>query len=153
MQTSALDKPNLSILSTRQGTTLQEPPPNEEYYDEAESTKGAILCTVRPGLSSQLGAGVLTCFSSSSQLMRTAAFLYFRLSSRNRLDMSPMRSRLSPRYSRSSMFLVMTLVTSLSSLFSLSRFWVARVSWYVSFVCWMYLSKPLRAYGRRVGLL
>ena len=55
------------------------------------------------------------CFSMSSQLMRTAARRYFLLSSRSRALRSPIRSRLSPRYSRSSMFLVMTLVTSRNS--------------------------------------
>lgn len=37
------------------------------------------------------------CFNSSSQLMRTAARLYLAESSRNRLLMSPILSRLSPR--------------------------------------------------------
>jgi hypothetical protein len=39
------------------------------------------------------------CFNSNSQLIRTAAFLYFLLSSRSLLEISPMRSKLSPRYS------------------------------------------------------
>jgi hypothetical protein len=66
--------------------------------------------------------------SSNSQLMRTAALRYLALSSLNLLLTCPMRSRLSPRYNKSSIFLVMTFVTSRSSSFSLSRFWVARVS-------------------------
>lgn len=131
---------------------LQETPPDEEDYEQTERTKGTILGMIS-FVSKTFGQKIITCFNSNSQLILTAAFRYFLLSSLNRLDMSPMRSRLSPLYSRSSMFLVMTLVTSFSSLFSLSRFWVARVSWYVSFVCWMYLSNPFRAYGRSVGPL
>jgi hypothetical protein len=65
--------------------------------------------------------------------------------------MSPILSKLSPRYRRSSMFLVMTLVTSLSSSFSLSRFCVARESWYVVFVRPMKVSNSTNAYGRNDG--
>lgn len=65
------------------------------------------------------------CFSINSQLILTAAFRYFEASSRNLPLISPILSRLSPLYSKSSMFLVMTLVTSFSSSFSLSRFPVA----------------------------
>jgi hypothetical protein len=68
-----------------------------------------------------------TCFINNSQLIRTAALRYFILSSLNRPDISPMRSRLSPRYSKSSIFFVMTLVTSRSSSLSLSRFAAARL--------------------------
>lgn len=90
------------------------------------------------------------CFSISSQLILTAAFLYFLLSSRRRPLISPILSRLSPRYNRSSMFFVMTLVTSFSSSFSLSRLELARASWYVFFVRWMKVSNSTKAYGRRV---
>ena len=90
------------------------------------------------------------CLSMSSQLILTAALRYFLLSSRNLLLMSPIFSRLSPRYNRSSMFLVMTFVTSLSSSFSLSRLAVALVSIYVFFVRWMNVSNSTNAYGRSV---
>jgi hypothetical protein len=86
-----------------------------------------------------------TCLSSSSQFILTAAFLYFLLSSRRRPLISPIRSRLSPRYRRSSMFLVMTFVTSFNSSLSLSRFCVALLSWYVFFVRWMKVSKSRKA--------
>lgn len=69
------------------------------------------------------------CFNSSSQLILTAALRYFALSSLNRLLMSPIFSRLSPRYNRSSMFFVITCVTSFNSSFSLPKFPVARLSW------------------------
>lgn len=49
------------------------------------------------------------------------------------------------------MFFVMTLVTSLSSSLSLSKFCVARESWYVFFVRWMKVSNSTNAYGRHVG--
>ena len=88
---------------------------------------------------------------SNSQLMRTAAFLYFRLSSRKRPDNSPIRSRLSPRYSRSSIFFVITFVTSRSSSLTLSRFCDARLSWYSFFVRWINVSNSTKAYGRRLG--
>ena len=78
-------------------------------------------------------------------MILTAAFLYLRLSSLRRDEISPMRSKLSPLYSRSSMFLVMTLVTSFNSSFSLSRFCVARESWYVAFVFCMKPSNPEKA--------
>lgn len=55
------------------------------------------------------------CLTNNSQLILTAARLYFRLSSLNRLLISPIRSRLSPRYNRSSIFFVMTLATSFNS--------------------------------------
>jgi hypothetical protein len=117
---------------------LEKPPPDEDDDDESETSNGPVLGTV--STQHAIGRSRRTCFNSSSQLIRTAAFLYFLLSSRSRLEMSPMRSRLSPLYSRSSMFLVMTFVTSLSSSLSLSRFWVARESWYVFFVRWMNVS-------------
>lgn len=85
------------------------------------------------------------CFSSSSQFILTAARLYFLLSSFNLPDISPIRSRLSPLYSKSSMFLVMTLVTSRSSWFSLSRFCDARLSWYVFLVRCMKVSNSTKA--------
>lgn len=91
------------------------------------------------------------CFSSSSQLILTAAFRYFLLSSLSLPDISPIRSRLSPRYRRSSIFFVITLVTSRSSSLSLSRFWLARLSWYVFFVRWMKVSNSTNAYGRQLG--
>lgn len=79
-------------------------------------------------------ANALTCLITNSQFIRTAALRYFRLSSRNRPDSSPIRSRLSPRYRRSSMFLVMIFATSRNSSCSLSRFCAARVFWYVALV-------------------
>lgn len=85
------------------------------------------------------------CLSNNSQLILTAACLYFLLSSLSRELTSPILSRLSPRYSKSSMFFVMTFVTSLSSSFSLSRFCVARVSEYVDFVRWMKVSNSMKA--------
>lgn len=91
------------------------------------------------------------CFISSSQLILTAALLYFLLSSLSLELISPIRSRLSPRYNRSSIFFVITLVTSCSSEFSLSRFCVARVSEYVAFVRWMKVSNSMKAYGRSDG--
>jgi len=48
------------------------------------------------------------CFSINSQLILTAAFRYFDASSRSLPLISPILSRLSPLYSRSSMFLVIT---------------------------------------------
>lgn len=68
------------------------------------------------------------CFSNNSQFILIAAFLYFLLSSLNLLLTSPILSKLSPLYNKSSIFFVMTFVTSCSSEFSLSRFCVARVS-------------------------
>jgi len=91
------------------------------------------------------------CFSNSSQLILTAACLYFLLSSLNRELTSPIRSRESPLYSRSSIFFVITFVTSLSSSFNLSRFCVARVSEYVALVREMKVSNSMNAYGRNVG--
>lgn len=109
---------------------LKESPPDKENYEETNTCKRSILLSCQMmtlNLSEDKIAG-LTCFTSSSQLIRTAARLYFLLSSRKRPDSSPIRSKLSPRYRRSSMFLVMTFVTSLSSSFSRSRFCDARLS-------------------------
>lgn len=106
----------------------EESPPDEKEHDESNASKRTILETVSV-LTSQLLDEVHTCFNKSSQLIRTAALRYFILSSLNRPDISPMRSRLSPRYSRSSIFFVMTLVTSRSSSLSLSRFAAARLFW------------------------
>lgn len=92
------------------------------------------------------------CFSNSSQLILTAARRYFFESSLNRLLISPIFSKLSPRYSKSSIFFVMTFVTSRSSSFSLSRFCDARASEYVVRVLAMKLSKSINAYGRSAGL-
>lgn len=97
------------------------------------------------------GAEKLTCFNINSQLIRTAAFRYFLLSSLNLPLISPIRSRLSPLYSRSSMFFVITLVTSFSSSFNLSKLADALESWYVFLVRWMKVSNSTKAYGRRVG--
>jgi hypothetical protein len=69
------------------------------------------------------------CLSNSSQFILTAALRYFLLSSLSLWLISPILSKLSPRYSRSSIFLVMTLVTSRNSSFNRSRFAVARESW------------------------
>ena len=80
------------------------------------------------------------CFNINSQLILTADFLYFRLSSLNLPLISPILSKLSPRYNKSSIFFVITFVTSLSSSFSLSRFCVARESWYVFLVRWIKVS-------------
>lgn len=90
------------------------------------------------------------CFSSSSQLILTAACRYFLLSSLNRLLTSPILSKLSPLYNKSSIFLVITFVTSRNSSFNLSRFWVARESAYVAFVFCMKVSNSMNAYGRSV---
>ena len=130
---------------------LEESPPYKNDNDEREATNRSILCPVSLRYSRQRLGPELTCFNSNSQLIRTAAFLYFLLSSRSLLEISPMRSRLSPRYSKSSMFFVMTLVTSFSSSLSLSMFCVARESWYVFFVRWMKVSNSTNAYGRHVG--
>jgi len=93
------------------------------------------------------------CFNISSQLILTAACLYFLLSSFNLELISPILSRESPLYSKSSIFFVMTLVTSFRSSFSLSRFAVALVSWYVRFVRCMKVSNWTNAYGRSDGLI
>ena len=93
----------------------------------------------------------VTCLSINSQLILTAAFRYFLLSSRSLPLISPILSKLSPRYSRSSIFFVMTLVTSFNSSFSLSRFAVALLSWYVFLVLWMNVSNSTKAYGLRLG--
>lgn len=74
------------------------------------------------------------CFSSSSQLILTAARLYFAESSFNLELKSPIFSKLSPRYRRSLMFFVMIEVTSLSSSLSRDKLSLARESWYVFFV-------------------
>lgn len=95
-------------------------PANGPYYDKLEGHFRKSSCG---WVSRQL-----TCLINSSQLMRTAAFLYLLLSSRRRPDSSPMRSKLSPLYKRSSIFLVITLVTSRSSSFNRSRFCDARLS-------------------------
>ena len=85
------------------------------------------------------------CFSSNSQFILTAALLYFLLSSLSLWLMSPILSRLSPLYSKSSIFFVITFVTSLSSSFNLSRFCEARLSWYVFFVRCMNVSNSTNA--------
>lgn len=85
------------------------------------------------------------CFNNNSQLILTAAFRYFKLSSLSRLLTSPIRSRLSPLYNRSSMFFVITFVTSRNSSFSLSRFCVARVSEYVALVREINVSNSIKA--------
>ena len=77
------------------------------------------------------------CFSNNSQLILTAAFRYLNESSLNPLLSSPILSKLSPLYSKSSIFLFMILLTSLNSSLSLSRFADARASWYVLRVFWM----------------
>lgn len=97
------------------------------------------------------GADKLTCFIINSQLILTAAFRYFLLSSLNLPLISPIRSRLSPLYNRSSMFFVITFVTSFSSSFNLSRLADALESWYVFLVRCMKVSNSTKAYGRRVG--
>jgi hypothetical protein len=132
---------------------LEEAPPDEDDDNKSETTNGTILRRISIGTSVSKGFRNmrLTCFNSSSQLIRTAAFLYFLLSSRNLLEISPILSRLSPLYSRSSMFLVMTFVTSFNSSFNLSRFCVALESWYVFFVRWMKVSKSTKAYGLHDG--
>ena len=83
--------------------------------------------------------------NNNSQLILTAARLYFALSSLNLLLTCPIRSRLSPLYNRSSIFFVMTFVTSRSSSFSLSRFCVARESEYVALVREMKVSNSMKA--------
>jgi hypothetical protein len=93
------------------------------------------------------------CFNSNSQLILTAACRYFLLSSFKRLLISPILSRLSPLYSKSSIFFVITFVTSLSSSFSLSKFCVARLSLYVAFVLLINVSNSMNAYGRRIVLM
>ena len=85
------------------------------------------------------------CFINNSQLILTAAFLYFLLSSLNLPDISPIRSNESPLYSKSSIFFVMTLVTSRNSSFSLSRLAEALVSEYVFLVRWMNVSNSTKA--------
>jgi hypothetical protein len=93
----------------------------------------------------------LTCFNNNSQLILTAAFRYFLLSSLSLPLISPILSKLSPRYNKSSIFFVITFVTSFNSSFSLSRLADARESWYVFLVRWMKVSNSTKAYGRRVG--
>lgn len=93
----------------------------------------------------------LTCFNSNSQFILTAAFRYFLLSSLNLPLISPILSKLSPLYNRSSIFFVMTFVTSFNSSFNLSRFADALESWYVFLVRWINVSNSTKAYGRRVG--
>lgn len=112
---------------------LEETPQKENEYDQSDPRKWPILFIISCiffGPMKLREHGTLTCFKSNSQLMRTAAFLYFWLSSLKRPDSSPIRSKLSPRYNKSSMFFVMTFVTSLSSSFTRSRFCDARLSWY-----------------------
>ena len=85
------------------------------------------------------------CLSNNSQLILTAALLYFLESSLNLPLISPILSKLSPLYNKSSIFLVMTFVTSRSSSLSLSKFWEARLSWYVFFVRCMKVSNSTKA--------
>jgi len=54
------------------------------------------------------------CFHIYSQLILTAACLYFLLSSLSLELISPILSKLSPRYNKSSIFFVITFVTSFS---------------------------------------
>ena len=127
----------------------KEPPPDKEDHDEAERAKGTVLVELASRKRTHEPAH-LTCLRSRSQLILTAAFLYFLLSSFKRPLISPILSRLSPLYNRSSIFFVITLVTSFSSSFSLSRFALARESWYVFFVRWMKVSNSTKAYGRKL---
>ena len=107
---------------------LKESPPKEDHHDKTDSAKGAILPIIVNIRAMPWSRATRTCFRSSSQFIRTAALRYFLLSSRSLPDISPIRSRLSPRYKRSSMFFVITLVTSFNSSLSLSRFCDARLS-------------------------
>lgn len=109
---------------------LKKAPPDKENHEETDTCKWPVLssCQIHTLAFARREIQGLTCFTNNSQLMRTAARLYFLLSSRKRPDSSPIRSKLSPRYRRSSIFLVMTFVTSLSSSFSRSRFCDARLS-------------------------
>lgn len=85
----------------------EEAPDDEHKYQGSDANERRILDEVyqhseqskvqRDLRRASLNAATHTCFSNSSQFIRTAAFLYLRESSRSLLDMSPMRSRLSPR--------------------------------------------------------
>ena len=103
-------------------------PPNKYYDKKSQSSKGAVLKLVSLGFRVVVDISGRTCFSINSQLILTAAFRYFLLSSLSLPLISPILSRLSPRYRRSSIFFVMTLVTSFNSSFSLSKFAVALLS-------------------------
>jgi hypothetical protein len=144
-------EPYVKYKPTRKNATRSKPASKPQLLQRARTAKLSVSPGKKPCPSHRRMRFVLTFFNKSSQFIRTAAFLYFLLSSRNRPDSSPIRSRLSPRYNRSSIFLVITFVTSRSSSFSLSRFWEARLSWYVFLVRWMKVSNWMKAYGRRFG--
>ena len=103
----------------------RKPPPQKDDDKQSESRKGSVLSNIQlelPCRSMIFRGDRFTCFSINSQFILTAAFRYFLLSSRSLPLISPILSKLSPRYSKSSMFFVMTCVTSFSSSFSLFKF-------------------------------
>lgn len=109
-------------------SALGKSPDEQNQNNETDRSEWTVLQTVSASYRVSKSEAVLTCFKSSSQFILTAALRYFRLSSLNLPDISPICSKLSPRYKRSSIFFVMTWVTSRSSSFSLSRFEDARLS-------------------------